>query len=244
MKRKIKLMAGLGSIGLALALSPANAQSLINFYAQPTGATPVSGAAVLGSSGGIWNGVTSVNGSVLNAVDSLGNATIISLSMSGVGQSDAAQLNGQTSATALLENSYWNLSFFSQGPFTTTLTGLAANTDYELIVYMTGRGASQGASGGKATWVDGTGTTLTGETHCTDNSQEASFTQGVNYATLIGQTDSSGNIVYTVSQNSFGDAAWAWNGMQLTVAPVPEPSTLALAGLGGLALLFRRRGKN
>jgi hypothetical protein len=30
----------------------------------------------------------------------------------------------------------------------------------------------------------------------------------------------------------------------LSITPVPEPSTLALAGLGGLALLLRRRAKN
>ncbi len=52
--------------------------------------------------------------------------------------------NRQT--TALLENSYWNLSYFGQGAFTVTLTGLTANTDYELITYMTGRGAGSGGT--------------------------------------------------------------------------------------------------
>jgi hypothetical protein len=233
----LPLLAG-AVLAVAMQTSAFAQSQLINFYADPSKATPVSGAAVLGNSGDLWNGVTNVNGSVANAVDSLGNSTTISLSMSGLGQSDAAVVYGQTSATALLENSYWNLQWFSQGAFTVTLTGLTANTDYELISYMTGEGAN---SGGTATWLDGTGTTITGSTHCTANSQEASFSQGVNYALLTGESDSSGKIVYTVSQDPSGDAAWAWNGLQLELAPVPEPSTIALGVMGALALLFRRR---
>lgn len=201
-----------GGIGLALALFPANAESLINFFAQPAGTAVVSGPAVLGTWGDVWNGVTNKNGIVAGARDSRGNTTRVSLSQSGVGDFDSMQNHGETTATALFESSYWNISYASQGPITTTITGLAPNADYALVVYMTGRGAN---SGGTATWVDGTGTTIIGTAHCLDNSQEASFTQGVNYAMLIGQSDSSGKIVYTVTQDPAGDAVWAWNGTQI-----------------------------
>lgn len=203
---------------------------LISFYAAPSGAAPVSGAGVWGGAGDIWNPLTGLNVTVVNAVDSQGFSTEISLSQSGINNSDAAQVNGQSAATVVLENSFWNLSYWGQGPFTTTVSGLSPNTDYQMILFMTGRGASSGAL---ATWIDGAGRTLTGETHCTDNSQEAIFTEGVNYAKLVGQSDSDGKIVYSLSQNSFGDAAWAWNGMQIQA--VPEPATMALMA-GGLLL--------
>jgi hypothetical protein len=202
--------------------------ALINFYAAPSGAAAVSGAGVWGGSGDIWNALTDVNGTVANAVDSQGFATGISLSQSGLGQSDAAQVNGQSAATVVLENSYWNLSFWGQGPITTTVSGLSPNTDYQMILFMTGRGAGSGAA---ATWIDGAGRTLTGETHCTDNSQEAIFTEGVNYSKLVGQSDSAGKIVYTVSQNSYGDVAWAWNGMQIQAVPEPAVLTMMAGGL-------------
>jgi hypothetical protein len=196
---------------------------LINFYAQPSGTSVVSGPAVWGGAGGLWNGLTSANGTISSAVDSLGNTTTVSLSMSGSGgSSDSMSVNGETAATVLLESSYWNLTYWGQGAITMTLSGLTPNTDYELVSYMTGRGAG---SGGTATWVDGTGTTIAGTTQCTDNSQEASFTQGVNYALLVGQSDGSGKIVFTVTADPNKDAAWAWNGLQI----MPYVSAAAIA---------------
>jgi hypothetical protein len=213
---------------------------LINFYADPSGTTAVTGPAVVGNSGDVWNGLTSANGTISDAVNSLGAASGVSLTQSGAGgSSDVMQNNGQTSATALLESSYWNLSYWGNGPITTTITGLTPDTDYDLYVYMTGRGAG---SGGTATWVDGTGTTIVGTTDCTANTQEASFNLGENYALLVGESDGTGKIVFAETADPSGDAAWAWNGLQIEAgSAVPEPGTIALGMMGAAALLLRRR---
>jgi hypothetical protein len=57
---------------------------------------------------------------------------------------------------------------------------------------------------------------------------------------ITGMTDGSGNLQFTY-QAAVDEADI--NGIQLSINPVPEPSTLALAGLGGLSLLLFRRRK-
>jgi hypothetical protein len=66
------------------------------------------------------------------------------------------------------------------------------------------------------------------------------FIAGQNYLEITGVTDGSGNLQFTY-QAAVDEADI--NGIQLSITSVPEPSMLALAGLGGLGLLLFRQRK-
>ena len=69
--------------------------------------------------------------------------------------------------------------------------------------------------------------------------------QGYNYVLFENvEADGSGNILFTGTAGDLLDGSvdahrFGLNGLQIN--QVPEPSTTALLGLGGLALILRRR---
>lgn len=60
------------------------------------------------------------------------------------------------------------------------------------------------------------------------------------FSTVVETTDASADLSISIDSNSGGSGQFAFAGYTVT-SPVPEPSTTALLGLGGLALILRRR---
>lgn len=106
------------------------------------------------------------------------------------------------------------------GSFTFIFSGLDNGLTYSLQL-ATGAWSINDA-------IDGTGVTADGQNVAMGNLD----TEPV-YQTLTGlSTDGSGNLAVTVADGAISDAV---------LTAIPEPSSTALLGLGGLALILRRR---
>ena len=124
-------------------------------------------------------------------------------------------------------------SFGYGGATTQTLTGLTIGQQYELQIFM---GDNRGCCNGRSLTVgDADG----------DTSNDVTFAygsgNGANGASIIGTFTADAttqNFFVTISTASSAELS----AFQLRdITPVPEPSSTALIGLGGLALILRRR---
>lgn len=111
--------------------------------------------------------------------------------------------------------------------FTFTFSGLDDGLTYNLSG---GHDGNQNNTNFDATW------TADGQSATTDTSGGGNL----GFISLTGlETDGSGNLVITVNGTATGASHITVNALTLTA--VPEPSTTALLGLGGLALILHRR---
>ena len=192
----------------------------------------MTGAAILGSSGDTWNNLGNIpaNPTALEQVN--GSSSGISLNTSATnyyyatGGSPAALMDGY------IYSNNTTASF--------TISGLAANSSFQLVVYGAGNSSGQGDSfsysGATGSWANGVSTT-TG----TSRDITVAGADGVNYVVFNGTT-STGSFTITANHNSTNTYAMI-NGFQLETL-APEPTALAMFGSGGLALLLvgRKRG--
>lgn len=129
-------------------------------------------------------------------------------------------------------------------PGTFTLHNVPAGT-YSLYLYGQNYDATRGAS---FNITGGGGTAVGGITSTLNTGNKTSFVLGDNYVEFTGVTpNASGDISGTwsgVTNPTSGlTGEGDFNGLQLVSLTAPEPSTLALAGLGTGLLALRRRRK-
>ncbi|HEY4417731.1 MAG TPA: PEP-CTERM sorting domain-containing protein [Verrucomicrobiae bacterium] len=196
---------------------------------------PQTGAAVIGSSGDVWNYATNFNftlntGSMALANTS-GSLTSATITYGGLGL-DSNTANGFSStAYAGLMSGY--LFLYTGGPATISITGLNALSTYTIYLYTQGDNTADGRQLAATTG-------LSSLTAAPTDENASTFIAGQNYLVLSGETDGSGTLGLTYSIAA--DEADI-NGLQIfEAAPAPEPSTYALA-LAGASLLFYRRRK-
>lgn len=243
--KKIKALpvAAIGAACLAIGNQSAKAQLYDVQFVQPGQYTAMSGAAVLGSSGDIWNPYL-VNWSYDNNPNPMTLANTTGNSAAGVqvgvwnyvGASYWASGNTTTANPASLMEDYIYSAPSGDGwPIKVQLSALPANASYQLVVYAAGNGAGQGATISLAT--DNTFSTILQSSATAGNDRDITQGQGDAYQIFNGTTDGGGNIFFEVANTS---QYHALNGLQLELTAVPEPSSMALC-LGGLMLLGLQR---
>ena len=198
-----------------------------------------------------WNVLAGGQGTQSNLMDSSSNATTDAISYVGNATS-GPDYNFQTNPTNEL------LSGFLQDstPAAVTLTGLANNGSYQLYLY--------GQPGQFASWYDshhrgaafsittGTGGPVSGSAAYTlqyNSGTQNVFQENTNYVVFNATASSNGTLAITwtntpteVTPIGTNGQDGSFNGLQLISAPVPEPITLGLLGVGGVGLLlFKRR---
>ena len=127
---------------------------------------------------------------------------------------------------------------FTTGSATFTISGLDNTKDYNLALI-----AGPANAGGffESDFTIGGDTKIaTAVTDAGSNDDGAlTFTDGVTHVVFSGLDGSSGSITFTTSYSGPNGGAAVLSGLQLQA--VPEPSAVALLGLGSLGLLLRRR---
>ncbi len=178
--------------------------------------TTTAGWDVLGVSGATGNGadvaVTTLTTGWQLAID-FDNTAAVGVGGAGIAGAAGATI---TEANAIVDG------FFIQNNtdvITLNFSNLTAGANYDFVAH-TGRnggGADATVGGVTSTWAAGGG-------------QELSFTQQASGTGTLSFTFSSAGNNATLNALSIADGA-----------PIPEPSSTALLGLGGLALILRRR---
>ena len=229
------------AMGLAVAGQVAQAQSLFNVDAGNSAL--YTGAAVLGSSGDIWNGVSGADfGGFTTAISDSTGSFAAGATIHVWNYAYTSNNTGGTTAnpTALMQD-YITSPGWGAGdgwPIRVELANLPTSTAFNLVVYSAGDSAGQGGTISLAT--DSTFSSIITSAATTGASRDITAGQGVAYQLFSGTTSASGTVDFEIATTT--DNWHALNGLQLEIAAVPEPSSLALCG-GGLVLLgmFRRR---
>ena len=155
----------------------------------------MSGAAVLGTAGDIWNGIDADNGSGIPLVYTDGTASPVSMSFTSGGSYDVYAYSGNTgfngtAYAALMEDYLYN----GGATQSITLSGLAPNASYNLVLY----NAADTTSAGRETIFTVNGASQNSVWSGTDSTLIAGVDY-VNFTSAI--SDSSGNLVIYYSGN-------------------------------------------
>ena len=149
----------------------------------------------------------------------------------------------------LLMGNEWITNSASDG-IILEVTGLTAYVGDSFSLYVYGAGTANG-QGGVFTLAAGNGGASASTNSSSTNRYLSVFDstgtnptpeKGLSWNLLTGTVDTNGDVTITESANA--DAVKpAFNGFQLDLAPVPEPTSAVLLGASALGLLLRKRSK-
>lgn len=241
MKKLLSLLFVAGMLWSNQALA---AVSYINVNYTIIGGGDYTGAAVIGEATDIWNTIglgrdTSGGGIIQtnnNLVDVKGDNTGVSVVTTGVA-SDTGGWSGSYGFDVTPYAGLMNGYLFTNGSNPTdsygtiTFSGLSASTPYDVYLYSQG----DSATGGRQLGVTVNGTSYTTYSSVADAS---AFIEGQNYLLIHATTDASGDLAIGYNQ-----AALEANINGIQIAAVPEPGTIVLLGVGGLAVAALKKRK-
>ena len=219
-RRILVAAAIMAASGAALASTTIPPLIDVNFYDTSTSsldANQASGAAVIGTSTDQWNqigapGELSNEASATNSISSSGiSLTTSTGAASGVSLGYSSQLSAYSVTQGSLDPGLMDQYFAAKGSNSTniTLSGLQANTVYDLYVYTASFDASNNS---RATVV-----TANGASADATGNAASSFVQGDNYVLLTPMSSSSG--VITIAQTlQPGSSEGDLNGLQIQSA--------------------------
>lgn len=231
----MKTLASKTAIGIAIAgaaslfsSSAAFATAIDVQFGAASASQQQTGPAVIGAARDYWNFSNAASGTS-SLVSTTQAATGVTLTFAASGSYTAAAggfaFSGKPDA-----NLMQGYLYSSTSSITAVLKGLAAGQGYNLDLYTQG---DNNASGRSST------ATVNGATATSTQTNAGTFILNNNYLVFSGAADAMGNVSIAVVTKS-GEANF--NGFQLVTTAVPEPSTLALLGVGLATLcLFKRR---
>jgi len=184
-----------------------------------------SGTAAAPDTGTKWNSFAYVALTDAALVDSSNMPTSVTLTKPSSNDYSNSGGGSGPANDALMRDYLW----VKNGSSTITLGGLTPNATYDLYIYGLGDQTDQSI----LVTLDAANGGATGNT---TGPERSPLNEGENWIKLTPNADSSGNILFTWQNrdNQHGGL----NGLQLVV---PEPATLSLLALGGLAILRKRR---
>jgi endoglucanase len=172
----------------------------------------MTGAALLGSAGDHWNGISGISGSGIALVKSDGTVSPVALSFTSGGGYNVYDYGGTTPFSSTPYNKLMETYLYNDGvPQTITLSGLDPNACYEVALY----DAADANGTGRVSYYSIGGNIL----NCTWNGTASTLVQGVDCALFpLALSSSTGmlTITYTGNGTTEGDI----NGLQIQKAPV------------------------
>lgn len=178
-----------------------------------------SGAAVLGAAGDQWNGINVSSGTGIPLSYVNGSKSPVTMTFTSAGGYNAYSYSGTTPFTgtpyvALMENYLYNGRLGTFAPQTITLSGLAANSPYNLVLYS----AADSAALSRTNFF-----TVNGNTQSSIwNGTSSALISGTNYVEFpTAMSDGSGNlaITWTGTNSAEGDI----NGFQIVANILANP---------------------
>jgi hypothetical protein len=180
--------------------------------------------------GNTWNTGSLSSGTSSSYVDSGGNATTVALTLA-MAPTAGTNSNGSFGPDDLTFQGTYGGN--GGGVSTATITGLDMNQAYELLFYHAKNNANEIETANGVSPEDFTGITTAANTSVYEDGFGAAAGHFLYYSSV--SADGGGDIVILMDGTGYETVT----GFQ--IRSVPEPSSTALLGLGGLALMLRRR---